>query len=1032
MLLPTTLHFLRAMEQPHVHIFFGSQSGTAECFAEELHDEAEALGINAQVVDLEKFTPESFRALPLVILVVSTYGDGEPSDNAKVFHKWAMDPRHNGQFEGKRFCVMGLGDMNYSKFNNMGQMTDQNLERLGGKRIYNRGIGDDSQDIAADFKSWKEGGLWPAVKQAVEDVMLEGGYNANSDDPEAEAAAQAAIAAMAAVKKTEVYAFYAHDADADGAAKDVCEEAVTRLKELGASVPLVQTLSDRKAVEAVKKLPKRAMALVIADAGPDGMCGAGRKLVRNMQIELDTNSLADKDLTFAVLTVASSKCNNSAASLRSGIAKATAGLDKGFDRAGCKPVSMEVEGYIDAGVDAVAPFLDQYCAALYKEISAAPAAPAPAAAAGAAKTNGAAAVKVPTVLCTGEGEAREAGDALAAVWPGGKPSVDDATLQNLLAAVQTQTEVIIAVECAPDGSLSDTARGFAAQLAAVPVALKAQLKQLRFALLAVAATEYGNAGERASANAMRTELTRSAAPIVQNLTKCGSRCACETALDLQDADEAALVEQCRAFTAALAAAKGAAAPGAAAGAGLRPASRGAGELNLHMALADSGLPAECPGEPSDVLAKFYFEAETARITRKRELRQAPDAEAGLSTVEVELEATASLRGYSAGGTLSLLPQNDPSDVTAMLPLLGLTQGDLAKKITFTGSNDPTATIKRPFPTPCSVVDALAKYCDLARAPTKKMLAALQEKVQGAGARERLASLLADAEALDFLRNSPMCCRMHEFWQLLGVTGISLRDFLLNCPRQKPREFTIASSPKATPERIALCVSLTSHEVADLSGAVERLDAAGALAPGFSLPEARSRFYGMCSCWLSTRLQSGDKVLAKQRPSPLKVPECDVPIIMIGAGAGLAPFRGFWEELKRGPQTAPAALFFGCRNPDQDWLFKEEMSSATKLAATGCAALQRVQAGPKRPLTCVFHAFSRPGNGRTGQYVQDQLKAQSRSVKHWVENMNGMVFICGSTAMGNAVLEVLAEVLEGGPEKVEELRKSGQIVAEMWG
>merc|ERR1712228_943060 len=109
-----------------------------------------------------------------------------------------------------------------------------------------------------------------------------------------------------------------------------------------------------------------------------------------------------------------------------------------------------------------------------------------------------------------------------------------------------------------------------------------------------------------------------------------------------------------------------------------------------------------------------------------------------------------------------------------------------------------------------------------------------------------------------------------------------------------------------------------------------------------------------------------------------------------------------------------------------------MNAAVRLGASGCAALQRVQVGPKRPLQCLFTAFSRPGDGKEGKYVQDQIKAQKQSVKHWIDNMSGSVYICGSTAMGNGVLEALADILDGGKEKVEKLRKEDRIVAEMWG
>ena len=63
---------------------------------------------------------------------------------------------------------MGLGDMNYSSFNKFGEEVDSHLLRLGGKRIYKRGIGDASQDIEEDFAKWKEGGLVEAVKAALE------------------------------------------------------------------------------------------------------------------------------------------------------------------------------------------------------------------------------------------------------------------------------------------------------------------------------------------------------------------------------------------------------------------------------------------------------------------------------------------------------------------------------------------------------------------------------------------------------------------------------------------------------------------------------------------------------------------------------------------------------------------------------------------------------------------------------------------------------------------------------------------------
>jgi len=276
--------------------------------------------------------------------------------------------------------------------------------------------------------------------------------------------------------------------------------------------------------------------------------------------------------------------------------------------------------------------------------------------------------------------------------------------------------------------------------------------------------------------------------------------------------------------------------------------------------------------------------------------------------------------------------------------------------------------------------------------------------------------------------------MHEFWSMLGIASVDASAFLLHCPRQKAREFTIASSPTALPDKIALCVSLTSHEPGGLSQLAEQLKASGCLADDAAPPpESRPRFFGSCSGFITTRMKPGSAVLAKFRPSAFHLPEKDVPVIMVGAGAGVAPFRGFWEELRRGPQVAPSALFFGCRHPDEDWLFKDEMNAAVKRQAAGCAALARVQAaGPKKPLTCLFTAFSRPGEGKQRKYVQDHIRENKTSVKHWIQNMSGYVFVCGSTAMGTGVLDALSDILDGGKDAVESLRKEGRIVAEMWG
>lgn len=119
-------------------IYYGSQTGNAEKFAHVLDEEAHTLHINSRVVDLEKFNPEEFCTHKLSILVIATHYEGDPTDNAKTFHKWLKNSVKNNPEEkllnNMEYCVMGLGDTSYEQFNEMAIFCDKSLNQLGAKR----------------------------------------------------------------------------------------------------------------------------------------------------------------------------------------------------------------------------------------------------------------------------------------------------------------------------------------------------------------------------------------------------------------------------------------------------------------------------------------------------------------------------------------------------------------------------------------------------------------------------------------------------------------------------------------------------------------------------------------------------------------------------------------------------------------------------------------------------------------------------------------------------------------------------------
>mmetsp|Transcript_30035 Transcript_30035/g.75608 ORF Transcript_30035/g.75608 Transcript_30035/m.75608 type:complete len:647 (+) Transcript_30035:75-2015(+) len=147
---------------PKVDVFFGSQTGTAEEFAKSLAKEGMRRNFDMRAVDLERFEGADMPGQAAIFLV-ATYGEGDPTDNAKASYEWLKDEAEKGALEDTSFAVFGLGNTQYEHYNSMGTFYDSQCEVLGGKRIVELGLGDDDKDIQEDFNNWLEL-LWPALE----------------------------------------------------------------------------------------------------------------------------------------------------------------------------------------------------------------------------------------------------------------------------------------------------------------------------------------------------------------------------------------------------------------------------------------------------------------------------------------------------------------------------------------------------------------------------------------------------------------------------------------------------------------------------------------------------------------------------------------------------------------------------------------------------------------------------------------------------------------------------------------------------
>jgi sulfite reductase (NADPH) flavoprotein alpha-component len=140
-------------------ILFGSQTGTAEGLAKRAAKEAGKRGFAATVLDMAQTDLAKLAAEKTLLVITSTYGDGEPPDNAKALHGALQVAASAGTrpLSALRFSVCSLGDTNYTQFCKCGEDFDVWLEKLGGTRSSTRV--DCDLEYEEKFASWLDTAL---------------------------------------------------------------------------------------------------------------------------------------------------------------------------------------------------------------------------------------------------------------------------------------------------------------------------------------------------------------------------------------------------------------------------------------------------------------------------------------------------------------------------------------------------------------------------------------------------------------------------------------------------------------------------------------------------------------------------------------------------------------------------------------------------------------------------------------------------------------------------------------------------------
>ena len=164
--------------QTDVVVFWGSQSGTAEAFANRLaRDLHIRFRLGALAADLSEFDPESILSIPpakKAIFILATYGEGDPSDNAMAFWTWAKNLKQDlGELQ---YAAFGLGDSNYKYYNQVIDVISEALDKGGGHAILPVGRANESKGATEeDFMSWRQK-LFSVFRDALGHEEVDPGY----------------------------------------------------------------------------------------------------------------------------------------------------------------------------------------------------------------------------------------------------------------------------------------------------------------------------------------------------------------------------------------------------------------------------------------------------------------------------------------------------------------------------------------------------------------------------------------------------------------------------------------------------------------------------------------------------------------------------------------------------------------------------------------------------------------------------------------------------------------------------------------
>ncbi|XP_068191461.1 NADPH-dependent diflavin oxidoreductase 1 isoform X2 [Antennarius striatus] len=365
---------------------------------------------------------------------------------------------------------------------------------------------------------------------------------------------------------------------------------------------------------------------------------------------------------------------------------------------------------------------------------------------------------------------------------------------------------------------------------------------------------------------------------------------------------------------------------------------------------------------------------------------------------IEFDISGSNMEFSAGDVVMMYPLNAVEDVKLFCQLLRLDP-----EATFTLKAAGTTAVPARLPQPCSLSHLVGSYLDISAVPRRSFFELLSAFATNELEKEKLVefSSAAGQEELHSYCNRPRRTALEVLTDFPLTTAELKVDYLLDLfPEIQPRSFSIASSLQAHPQKIQVLVAVVQYKT--------------------KMYKPRR---GLCSTWLASLdpAQADMRVpLWVKRGSLRFPPHRDTPVIMVGPGTGVAPFRSALQERTAQGRNANV-LFFGCRSEAKDFYFKSEWE-------------EMIKAGN----LILFTAFSRDQEQKV--YVQQRVRENAELLWDLISNKNGCFYIAGNAnqmpaSVSDSLKEVFQQEGKMSAEQAEQMlaamERSGRLQVEAW-